>query len=94
MKTLKIRLISPKSEKALQNLIDQGLIQIIGNKAFSKAKPTPPVKQQAPVNFAKESFDELIKKIRPQRQGSTSIEDARKIIDYVRNYKDNQKDAK
>ena len=84
MKMLKIKLISPRAEKALNELASQKYIQIIDaktNKPIVVEDPTP----KEPLNFARETHEELLKKIRSKTMASVALENARKIIDDARN---------
>ncbi|MGQ7868569.1 hypothetical protein [Sunxiuqinia sp. sy24] len=92
-KQLHIKLISPLAEEALENLADKNYIEIILPKARKKAQSLKEIKAKEekprePLNFAKESNEELLQRLKSGRFGSTSIVQARKIIDTTRNNND------
>ena len=83
---VEIKLISPKAEEALNKLVEKGYIEFIGFKkapTYVALKPSDD-KPKVPLNFAKSSNEEILKRMNLKQYRSNTLAQARKIIDSTR----------
>ena len=86
---IQIRLISPKADEALKKLIDKGYIELVAQRVNPKPIVQKPVenKPKVPLNFAKSSNEEILKRLNLKSHMSSSLNEARNIINTTRGNK-------